>query len=35
MSDRIFYNSAALSEAITELNRLSGALDEVAGDRRI
>lgn len=32
MSDRIFYNSAALSEAITELNRLSGALDEVAGD---
>lgn len=32
MSDRIYYNSDTLAEAITELNRLSGALEEVMGD---
>ena len=32
MSDRIFYNSDALSETIAELGRLSSALDEIAGD---
>ena len=29
MSDRIFYNSDALSETIAELGRLSSALDEI------